>query len=70
MNLLYGEIVDVFSEDELPAAKVRIGCALRRISLVLKEEVIPGDTVLVCDGVAISKKVPQSKDHHVSGHSR
>lgn len=70
MNLLYGEIVNVFAENELPAAKVRIGCALRRVSLVLPEQVGPGDMVLVCDGVAISKMVPQQKDFHGPGHSR
>lgn len=70
MTLLYGEIVDVFMENKLPTAKVRVGCALQRVSLALVAEAHRGDTVLVCDGVALSKMIPQQKDSYVPGDSR
>ena len=69
MNLIYGEIVELFSDDGLPWARVRVGPALKRISLALVEDTVPGDTVLVCDGSAIAK-VETRKEPHVSGHSR
>ena len=55
MNLIYGEIVDVFPEPEPLLGKVRIGRAVRTISLDLVANAKPGDKVLVCDGVAIGK---------------
>lgn len=70
MNLLYAEIVDVFSEEGLPGAKVRVGPALKRISLALVDCVARGDTVLVCDGVAIGKVNETRKESDVPGHSR
>jgi hydrogenase maturation factor len=70
MNLVYGEIVDVFSDDGLPGAKVRVGAALKRISTALLVSVSPGDTVLVCDGVAIGKVENTRKDSDVPGNSR
>jgi hydrogenase maturation factor len=70
MNLVYGEIVDVFSEDGLPGAKVRVGSALKRVSIALTAGVCPGDTVLVCDGMAIGKVESARKDSDVSGDSR
>ena len=70
MNLVYGQIVDVFTEDGLPSAKVRVGCALKRISLAVLAEAAPGDTVLVCDGMALSKVATERKESDVPGHSR
>jgi len=55
MNLIYGEIVDVFSGPEPRLGKIRISGALRIISLDLLTDPAPGDKVLVCDGVAIGK---------------
>ena len=70
MNLLYAQIVDVFTEDGLPSAKVRVGSALKHVSLALDTAAIPGDTVLVCDGVAIGKVENARKESHVSGNPR
>lgn len=70
MTLLYGEIADVFMENRVPTAKVRVGCALKRVSLALVAEALRGDTVLVCDGVALSKMISQQKDSYVPGDSR
>lgn len=61
MTLLYGEIVDVFMENKLPTAKVRVGCALQRVSLALVAEAHRGDTVLVCDGVAFEQNDTATK---------
>ncbi len=72
MNLVYGVVVDVFSGPEPRLGKIRIKGALRTISLDLLTDPIPGDKVLVCDGVAISKiRDPVDKEaSHVSGHPR
>jgi hydrogenase maturation factor len=70
MNLVYGEIVDVFPEGGLPGAKVRVGAALKRVSVALVAGVRPGDTVLVCDGMAIGKVESARKESNVSGNSR
>lgn len=70
MNLLYGEIVDVFLENEMRSARVRVGCALKDVSLALVGEAEPGDTVLVCDGVALSKMIPRAEESYVSGNPR
>jgi len=55
MNLVYGEVVEVFTEDGMKFGKMRVGGALRKISLELLTDVARGDRVLICDGVAISK---------------
>jgi len=72
MNLIYGEIVDVFPGEEPHLGKVRVGGALRIISLDLLTAPAPGDKVLICDGAAIGKvDRPISKEAaYVSGHTR
>jgi hydrogenase maturation factor len=70
MNLVYGEIVNVFSEDGLPGAKVRVGSALKRLSIALMIGMASGDTVLVCDGMVIGKVENVRKDSNVFGYSR
>jgi hydrogenase maturation factor len=70
MNLVYGEIVDVFTDDSSPTAKVRVGAALKRISTALITGAVPGDTVLICDGFAIGKVETARKDSDVSRNSR
>ena len=72
MNLVYGVVVDVFSGPEPRLGKIRIKGALRTISLDLLTDPVPGDKVLVCDGVAISKvdgPIPKETSH-VPGHPR
>jgi hydrogenase maturation factor len=43
MNLLYGEIVEMFSEDEMFAGKIRVGGAIKKVSLDLLVEPEIGD---------------------------
>ena len=71
MNLIYGEIVDVFSGPEPRLGKIRVGGAVRTISLDLLTDAAPGDTVLVCEGVAIGKvdSLPK-KASYVPGDTR
>jgi hydrogenase maturation factor len=72
MNLVYGEVVDVFSGPEPRLGKIRIKGVLRTISVDLLTNPVPGDKVLVCDGVAIGKvEGPLTKEAgYVSGHPR
>jgi hydrogenase maturation factor len=72
VNLIYGEIVDVFSGPEPRLGKVRVGGAVRTISLDLLSDPKPGDKVLICDGVALSKvdKVTAKEAAYVPGHPR
>jgi hydrogenase maturation factor len=72
MNLLYAQIVEIFIEDEIRMARINAGGAVKKVSLDLLTDVSCGDTVLLCDGVAISKvrsaAAVENKD--VSGDSR
>ncbi len=61
MNLVYGEITQVFSEDGVPMGKVRVRGATRKIALGLLTDAAQGDRVLICDGVAISKVEEMTK---------
>jgi hydrogenase maturation factor len=70
MNLIYGEIMEVFAADGLPAAKLRAGGAMKNISLALVADAVPGDVVLVCDGMAIGKVENERKEVHVPRDSR
>ena len=56
MNLLYGQIVEIVSEDGMRFGKIRVGGAKKKVSLELLGEPQIGDRVLVCDGIAISKE--------------
>ena len=58
MNLLYGHIVEIASEDGMRVGKIRVAGAFRKVSLELLGEAQIGDRVLVCDGIAISKEEP------------
>ena len=69
MNLLYGEIVEIFSQDAMRMGKVRIAGAVKNIPLELLTDVQSGDRVLVCDGVAVSK-VTTSADSKIDSVSR
>ena len=55
MNLIYGEVVEILTEDGIKFGKVCVGGAVKKIPLELLTDVARGDRVLVCDGVAISK---------------
>ncbi len=70
MNLLYAEILDFSTEDGILMGRVRVGGALRRISLDLLTDPLPGDIVLVCEGVALAKVDNLEEVHHVPRDSR
>ena len=55
MNLVYAEVVTVDGQNEARTGKVRVRGALSTVPLHLVPEARPGDTVLVCDGVAIGR---------------
>jgi Hydrogenase maturation factor len=72
MNLIYAQIVEIFVEDEMRMARIKAGGAVKKVSLDLLTDVSCGDTVLLCDGVAISKVRPAGavENNDVSGDSR
>ncbi len=72
MNLVYGEIIEIFTEEGMAVGKIRIHGASKKIPLGLLTDAVQGDRVLICDGVAISKVVPDSEraKKYVSGNSR
>jgi hydrogenase maturation factor len=71
MNLIYGEIVALALEDEMRVGKIRVGGAIKNVLLDLVASPEIGETVLLCDGVAIAKVDKKSKTeiNYVSGHS-
>ena len=50
MNLLYGEVVEILTEDGMKFGKIRVGGAVKKIPLELLTNVVRGDRVLICDG--------------------
>lgn len=72
MNLLYGEIIEITSEEGLPMGRVRVHGAIKKIALGLLTDAAQGDTVLICDGVAISKVAapPETEAKDGAGDSR
>ena len=72
MNLLYAEIVTVFSEQGMQMGIVRVGGARKKIALDLLTNPRSGDTVLLCDGVAIGRVEGggQTEINHVPGNTR
>ena len=61
MNLLYGDIMEVFSQDGMRMGKIRVAGTMKNIPLELLADAQPGDRVLVCDGVAIGKVSSSAK---------
>lgn len=55
MNLIYGEVVEISTEDGMRFGKIRVAGVLKKVPLELLTDVKRGDTILVCDGVGISK---------------
>jgi hydrogenase maturation factor len=55
MNLIYAQVVERYSADGALMGKVSHWGVIRAVPLHLVPEAQPGDTVLVCDGVAIGK---------------
>ena len=71
MNLLYGEIVAIACEGEMRIGKIRVGVAMKNVVLDLVTAPEIGDSILLCDGVAIAKvdKNLETENIYVSGHS-
>ena len=72
MNLVYGEIIELVPDEGQLMGKVRIGGARQTILLDLLTDPAPGDTVLMCEGVALSKverSIP-TEAVYVPGHTR
>lgn len=61
MNLIYGEITELFTENGMQMGMVRVSGVLKKVPLDLLTSAQCGDRVLLCDGVAISKvqKMPK-----------
>ena len=72
MNLVYGEILELVPEERQLLGKIRVGGALKKVSLDLLTGPAPGDTVLMCEGLALSKVEPSNptETDHVPGHTR
>jgi hydrogenase maturation factor len=54
MNLIYGEIVAISVEGEMRVGKIRVGGAIKKAFLDLVTAAEIGDSILLCDGVAIA----------------
>lgn len=72
MNLLYGEVVDLFVENGMQMGNIRVSGAVKKVALDLLAGVQCGDRVLLCDGVAISRVDDDAKqeNENVSRDSR
>ncbi len=72
MNLIYGEIAEVFVEDGMRMRRVRVSGAIKQVPLDLLTDAKCGDTVLECDGVAISRMSAgdSTEENDVSSNSR
>jgi hydrogenase maturation factor len=72
MNLIYGEVVGLNECDPMKMARIKIGGAIKEVSLGLLTGVRIGDRVLLCDGVAIGKVTDAvaANENHVSCDSR
>ena len=68
MNLVYGQVVEVFYEDGIRMGKICVRGAMKNAPLDLLANVGPGNWVLLCDGVAISNC--EVEENYVSGNSR
>ena len=68
MNLLYGDIIEIFWQDGMRMGRIRVAAATKNITLELLTDAQLGDKVLVCDGVAISKVTDRGRSD-VSGDS-
>ena len=71
MNLVYGEVVAISVEGEMRVGKIRIGGAIKKAFLDLVTAAEIGDSILLCDGVAIAmvEKNRETEKNYVSGDS-
>ena len=71
MNLIYGDLREVFLKDGMRMGKICLGGAVKNVPLDLLPDAECGDRLLVCDGVAIARVAPSanSEPNYVSGHT-
>ena len=71
MNLVYGEIVAISAEGEMRVGKIRVGGAIKKAFLDVVTAAEIGDSILLCDGVAIAtvEKKRETEKNYVSGDS-
>ena len=55
MNLIYGDLREVFLKDGMRMGKICLGGAVKNVPLDLLPDAECGDRLLVCDGVAIAR---------------
>jgi hydrogenase maturation factor len=75
MNLHYAHLIEVVPGEgmqDMRWGRVRVGGAIKRVSLGLLPDAKSGDQVLLCDGVAISRvdETINGEKSHVSRNSR
>lgn len=72
MNLVYAQIIEILVEDGMRIGRIDVGGAIKKAPLDLLTNAECGDTVLLCDGVAISKVRPAgvAENNDVPGDSR
>jgi hydrogenase maturation factor len=65
MNLVEGQIDEIYSGSDTTMAKVRIGGAYLRVPLTFLVDAKVGDTILIESGVAIAKVAsPNSQERY------
>ncbi len=70
MNLVFGELLHVSEESGMRCGKIWVAGAIGTVWLDLVSEAKPGDRILLCDGVALSKVEPEKEEYYVLGHTR
>jgi hydrogenase maturation factor len=71
MNLVFGEVVKEFDESGIRMGKIRVRGAIREAALDLLVGIQPGDIVLLCDDIAVSKlQTEKTEKNCVPGNSR
>ena len=71
MKLVFGEVVKVFDEFGIRMGKIRVRGAIKEAALDLLGGIEPGDIVLLCDGIAVSKvQTEKTEKNCVLGNSR
>ena len=71
MKLVFGQVVKVFDEFGIRMGKIRVRGAIKEAALDLLAGIEPGDIVLLCDGIAVSKlQTEKTEESCVLGNSR
>ena len=71
MKLVFGQVVKVFDESGIRMGKIRVRGAIKEAALDLLAGIEPGDIVLLCDGIAVSRvQTEKTEKNCVLGNSR